>query len=65
MENHSSYKKKIPILIMDGSEHFKNSETGCCESFGKECLHCGGFMHYQPVYGGYYYQCEDCKKIYP
>lgn len=49
------------VFHMDGSAHYKNKVTGCCDIFGKTCS-CGGFMHYQPVYGGYYYQCEECKK---
>ena len=53
--------QKIETFIMDGSEHTTNSITGCCDSFGKQCV-CGGFMHYQPVYGGYYYECERCHK---
>lgn len=47
------------LFMMDGSLHFKHSETGCCGNFGKTCK-CDGYMHYQPVYGGYYYQCEKC-----
>jgi predicted nucleic acid-binding Zn ribbon protein len=47
------------IFHMDGSAHYKEEETRCCGSFGKKCK-CGGFMHYQPVYGGYYYKCEVC-----
>lgn len=49
------------LFTMDGTEHLRESETGCCGSFGKKC-ECGGFMHYQPVYGGYYYKCEACLK---
>jgi hypothetical protein len=49
------------VFFMDGSEHTKEDETGCCGSFGKKC-ECGGFMHYQPVYGGQYYKCEQCGK---
>lgn len=49
------------VFIMDGSEHTTNKETGCCDGFGRECS-CGGFMHYQPIYGGYYYKCEICLK---
>lgn len=47
-------------FTMDGSEHEDNATTGCCDGFGKTCPKCGGFMHYQPVYGGYYYECEQC-----
>ena len=49
------------VFLMDGMEHTVNNETGCCDQFGKICQ-CGGFMHYQPIYGGYYYKCEKCKK---
>lgn len=47
------------LFFMDGSAHHKEEITDCCGSFGKTCS-CGGFMHYQPVYGGYYYKCEKC-----
>jgi len=49
----------IEIFTMDGSEHTANDTTGCCDLFGRKCK-CGGFMHHQPVYGGYYYECEKC-----
>jgi hypothetical protein len=48
-------------FIMDEMEHTTNSITGCCDVHGKQCI-CGGFMHYQPTYGGYYYECEKCHK---
>lgn len=54
-------KSEHHVFYMDGSEHEINSETGCCDRFGKTC-ECGGFMHYQPIYGGYYYKCEKCGK---
>jgi len=60
---------------MDGSEHTVG-DPDCCASFGKVCeAHinevsfgknlgaydvCKGIMHYQPVYGGDYYQCDRC-----
>jgi hypothetical protein len=50
-----------PIFEMDGSEHYLEAVTGCCGNFGQQCS-CGGFMHYQPIYGGYFYQCELCRK---
>lgn len=50
-----------PLFEMDGSEHYLESATGCCSNFGKQCS-CGSFMHYQPVYGGYFYKCELCGK---
>jgi len=43
------------LFVMDGTEHSK----GDCDQFGKRCK-CGGWMHYQPIYGGYYYKCEEC-----
>lgn len=52
-------KEPPPIFLMDGEEHYLNALSGCCNVFGKQCS-CGGFMHYQPVYGGYYYKCEKC-----
>lgn len=46
---------------MDGSTHeAPTRNTGCCDSVGKQCTKCGSWMHYQPVYGGYFYQCEKC-----
>jgi hypothetical protein len=55
----STEKSTIKSFTMDGSEHESYEETGCCSGFGKRCT-CGGWMHYQPVYGGYYYECEVC-----
>jgi hypothetical protein len=44
---------------MDGSLHeAPNEKTGCCR-IEAPCA-CGGALHYQPVYGGYYHQCERC-----
>lgn len=53
-------KKDDVVLVMDEMEHTKEETTRCCGSFGKICK-CGGFMHYQPLYDGYFYQCEKCK----
>ena len=56
---------------MDGCEH-RRSDPDCCGSFGEICLwsddispptECGGIMHYQAVYGGYYYECDKCGRI--
>lgn len=45
---------------MDGTEHAAPAATtGCCRQFGRACP-CGGWQHYEAVYGGYYYQCERC-----
>ena len=59
---------------MDGIEH-RAGDPDCCMgsemcnavindvSFGKNIGaydRCEGKLHYQPVYGGYYYQCEKC-----
>ena len=52
-------KDLLFVFEMDGSEHTRNEITGCCSAFGRKC-ECGGFMHYQPVYDGYYYKCEEC-----
>jgi len=52
----------VLVLVMDGSDHTDYETTGCCSQFGRRCNSCGGWMHYQPIYGGYYYQCETCKK---
>ena len=46
---------------MDETEHTDYKTTGCCKQFGKKCV-CGGWMHYQPIYGGYFYECEVCNK---
>ena len=48
---------------MDGMVHYVGNEgEDCCEGFGKICPApaCGGYMHYQPVWGGYFYECERC-----
>lgn len=51
--------KDQSLFMMDGSLHFEQEKTNCCGNFGKTC-ECGGYMHYQPVYGGFYYKCEKC-----
>lgn len=56
--------EQIKAFDMDGEEHTPHKETGCCSAFGKPC-ECGGWYHYQPVYGGYYYECEKCHKKLP
>ncbi len=48
-------------FYMDETRHDVKSD--CFESTGKPCNNCGGFMHFQPVHGGQYWQCEDCKSI--
>ncbi|MDH5572773.1 MAG: hypothetical protein OEY89_13485 [Gammaproteobacteria bacterium] len=48
------------LFKIDGSDHFVESETGCCGSNGKECPKCEGFMHYEGVHGGQIYKCEKC-----
>jgi len=53
-------KEDKPVFTMDGSNHYLDHEK-CCGHFGKTC-DCGGYMHYQPVYGGFYYKCEKCLK---
>lgn len=59
---HSKGDGEVRVFEMDGSEHEAPERlTGCCGHFGKECSKCGGFMHYQPTYGGYFYRCEDCE----
>lgn len=58
-----SETKPTVVLIMDGEEHTANNETECCTLMGRACIYgCGGWMHYQPVYGGQFYQCEKCKR---
>ena len=46
-------------FTMDGTEHTDYTSTGCCQYSGKACK-CGGWMHYQAIYGGYYYECDIC-----
>lgn len=54
-------EQRTSIMEMDGSEHQIPGEENCfCGSFGKKCPKCGGFAHYQPVYGSFYYECEKC-----
>lgn len=48
------------LFFMDGMAHFREKETDCCIYFHQRCMKCDGIGHYQPVYGGYYYKCEDC-----
>ena len=49
------------VLDMDGTRHTDHETTGCCNASGKKCG-CGGWMHFQGVYGGCFYQCEKCKR---
>ena len=49
---------------MDGSAH-RVGDPSCCTplvSRFEKCGHCGGRMHFQAVYGGYYHECEDCHR---
>lgn len=46
-------------FFLDGEKHTDYKTTRCCEGWGKPCK-CGGFMHYQPVMGSWYYECEMC-----
>jgi hypothetical protein len=48
------------VFHIDGSPHYREAETECCGNFGRVCAACGGFQHYQPLWGGYVYKCEDC-----
>ena len=46
---------------MDGTEHIiPHSKCHCREA--RKCPQCFEPMHYQPVYGGYYYQCDNRHK---
>ena len=65
----------IKTFDMDGCEHTVG-DPDCCGSFGEICVaavnqvtwgkgvgafdRCEGILHYQPVYGGYYYKCDKC-----
>jgi len=53
---------EIVTFEMDGSKHHSpNRITNCCgRNADRPCRKCGGFMHFQGVWGGYYYECEDC-----
>lgn len=54
----------LQTFEMDGSEHIFPAEiSGCCQTYGKVCKECGGWCHYQPVYGGYYFECEKCHNV--
>ena len=52
-------------FMMDSCEH-RRGDPDCCSNFAKVCIKttndevCNGIMHYQPVYGGYYYECDKC-----
>lgn len=43
---------------MDGMEHIVGDKK-CCGQWARKC-DCGGIVHYQPVWGGYYYECDLC-----
>ena len=59
-----SKEGRSETFMMDGCEH-TIGDPNCCGSFGEACTHpkCSGIMHYQPVYGGYYYKCDKCGRI--
>ncbi|HEC64060.1 MAG TPA: hypothetical protein ENI23_02060 [bacterium] len=54
------------IFMMDGCKH-RRGDPDCCGR-GEICneltynsnITCSGIMHYQPVYGGFYYECDRC-----
>ncbi|MHC4216129.1 MAG: hypothetical protein ACYSWP_22475, partial [Planctomycetota bacterium] len=64
-------------INMDGSLHGPEDlpyhEDVCCEidepikSTSKTQMYCGapckcgGIIHWQPIYGGYYFQCDGCE----
>ncbi len=48
---------KGEAFFIDGAMHKKDF---CCESEERTCDSCNGNLHYQPIYGGYLYECEDC-----
>lgn len=55
----------VECLDMDGMQHPTPGRERChcgLQAHGVTCPYCGGFAHYQPVWGGYYRQCEVCRK---
>ncbi len=48
------------VFLIDGEEHTVG-DSSCCGSFGQECK-CEGIIHFQPVYGGIVYRCDQCGK---
>lgn len=60
-EDDREEKPEHRTLNMDGTLHeVPGAPVRCCAQFAKQCSECGGYAHYQPVYGGHYYECEDC-----
>lgn len=54
-------KVKPRTMDMDGTEHEVPGKESChCASHGRTCEKCGGFAHFQGVYGGIFWRCEDC-----
>lgn len=51
------------FLWMDGTDHPTDGTCWCSGVREGQLCSCGGQQHYQPVYGGYYYQCEECGTI--
>jgi len=63
-------------IDMDGTTHGPDGSGADCEfsedeatdeietlSCGSRCVSCGvGVVHWQPVYGGYFYKCDNCDK---
>lgn len=53
-----------PTFDMDGMEHVRG-DLACCSvdiegGDSRRCSECGGRMHWQSCYGGYFHKCEDC-----
>ena len=54
-------------LCVDGTDHtVPGRETCRCAGNGiweeedRDCPHCGGYLHEEYVYGGYFHICEHC-----
>ena len=52
---------KPETFNMDETEHIVGKDCHCGPESYPKCS-CGGLKHFQGVYGGFYYECEDCHK---
>lgn len=58
----SGFANNRDTFDMDGMAHIVGGCDECCGTEEILCNEngCGGHLHYQPVHGGHYYECEVC-----
>lgn len=54
---------RCEVFVLDGDVHHRGAPDHCGSyacSAEAPCRHCGGDVHYQPIYGGYIRKCAQC-----